>query len=1266
MAARGAVSRRAVSANLNRLDSTFYDVSPDHLFTFLLKLAILTYRCEPRFRVSDSLSQGVDSIALNSHSPSHSRKGSYVGLTSRDSATSMAGLASGTVQLDKIKSSKSKLPKNIIEIVNKKLPLLFSSPTTAYTPDEISRRIFARFYTSLNGQVAETIRRSRSPFELLMIFLKEASKELQVYYAQTGELGSLDPSIYAPQFIQFLIDALTDKGFSSSHAKLLSELKSFKDASARGETLRPTMPSGPSRTNGHGSHNSISGFIGLETLPSFKLSDMTVAKYLTALFGYSEDQVQQMIDQLKGEATEAASVAELRFFRDELELNNRHPTHTRTDFSSESAFQDWKAQELHGLDQQINNLVKNKHSLSSVLPYQPTVGEPITFVFAPLDPKSFYRVLLKLCLRRDEQWATDSLLLSKESSDLLLRVGNTWRLSPVTRALVLLNVSCEFYDQGIITLQKLGSDVFGLARLLITENEKEEFNPNAWPESDKALSYFTMKSLYSALVNKITALLIGIYNDKKPEIAVYMNFLGNTLLDFAEFDGYQELDPTPEQISDIKDTIINIAEDKYQELVSEIPRDHTFSYEHVLHVADVVIDRAHRLLKRYPKPIFGKVNIAQVAIRTNLKAFSEDCNLMIQHIIATMQAQNLEFTLGEISSLYSKLIETREIYKEFLKGSFSFDIESRFEPFALQQIQVSSDMAVTWVDPIVARDGFLPPKDSDESFISTSVGDLFTSFNEIVKIVSDLNWENQIHVATFYTIMMKGISAAVCRYTEQVFSLFQKDLSQGEEKDPVPYKSRQGKWIAVARNAVNGAPVIKPYTFQETTCVKLNDIERAQTELDHIESLVDSEKQHSYLSRVIRQESKAQSFSFTVKIVEATDLRACDSNGLSDPYVTIVLDMKKKQIGRTRTVFEDLNPIWNETFELTLSEPSSLWLTVWDENAITDHSVCGRALVPLDPKAFQDFISKEEWIDLKPQGQLRVMITMESEREDIRFFFGKSLRTLMRAESDMVRLIVNKFSAFIKFSISDKTLRALTNPKSNIDKVTDWWSSKSTKPKPLGENDVANSLDALFTYLNANFSTLHLYLTPTMKVKVMTMTWEVVLDALESLLLPPLSGKPTSQTPLTIQEKDNLSIWTETLLHFFYHDGQGIPMEVLKSKQYQEFLVGLSNYYDLSTQELIKLCEEHAAMSFKKLQQRNFVSVHEQMKRSNTVMAHRNRKALREEQNKLQDAERQSPGTEDIILRILRLRGEHHYVAKRLDQRARLSKTLAAEAFLRR
>ena len=39
---------------------------------------------------------------------------------------------------------------------------------------------------------------------------------------------------------------------------------------------------------------------------------------------------------------------------------------------------------------------------------------------------------------------------------------------------------------------------------------------------------------------------------------------------------------------------------------------------------------------------------------------------------------------------------------------------------------------------------------------------------------------------------------------------------------------------------------------------------------------------------------------------------------------------ERSRLRRTRTIYEDLNPVWNATFEFTLGEASSIWLTVWD------------------------------------------------------------------------------------------------------------------------------------------------------------------------------------------------------------------------------------------------------------------------------------------------------------------------------------------------
>ena len=55
----------------------------------------------------------------------------------------------------------------------------------------------------------------------------------------------------------------------------------------------------------------------------------------------------------------------------------------------------------------------------------------------------------------------------------------------------------------------------------------------------------------------------------------------------------------------------------------------------------------------------------------------------------------------------------------------------------------------------------------------------------------------------------------------------------------------------------------------------------------------------------------------------------------------------------------------------------------------------------------------------------------------------------MRTESEMIRTIVNKFSAFINYAVSAKNLKSTTN--ANLGKVMSSWLSKANKP---GDRDV--------------------------------------------------------------------------------------------------------------------------------------------------------------------------------------------------------------------
>lgn len=132
-----------------------------------------------------------------------------------------------------------------------------------------------------------------------------------------------------------------------------------------------------------------------------------------------------------------------------------------------------------------------------------------------------------------------------------------------------------------------------------------------------------------------------------------------------------------------------------------------------------------------------------------------------------------------------------------------------------------------------------------------------------------------------------------------------------------------------------------------------------------------------------------------------------DINGYSDPYV-VLGDEYQKRLAKTRIVYRNLNPRWEESFDI--STQGTVWLTatLWDWDTVGDHDCLGRTAIKLDPNAFMDFVPKELWLDLDIQGRLLVRISMEGERDDIQFHFGKAFRMLKRTERDMTRQITDK------------------------------------------------------------------------------------------------------------------------------------------------------------------------------------------------------------------------------------------------------------------
>lgn len=197
--------------------------------------------------------------------------------------------------------------------------------------------------------------------------------------------------------------------------------------------------------------------------------------------------------------------------------------------------------------------------------------------------------------------------------------------------------------------------------------------------------------------------------------------------------------------------------------------------------------------------------------------------------------------------------------------------------------------------------------------------------------------------------------------------------------------------------------------------MKLNNVETARNELDRMYKKMGVDEVTDIIESSappVPTKEASQRFLFTVKIVLAEGLVATDRNPASklDTFVTLS-DQHGRRLAKTRTIYETLDPRWDQTFDISVEKDLWLMATVRDRALIGKHDEIGRAYVRLDPRRYGDFLTHEVWYDLEEKtGRLLLRISMEGEKDEIGFYFGRAFRSLKRAESDMIRTFVDKVS----------------------------------------------------------------------------------------------------------------------------------------------------------------------------------------------------------------------------------------------------------------
>ncbi|TVY84003.1 Uncharacterized protein LSUE1_G002279 [Lachnellula suecica] len=939
--------------------------------------------------------------------------------------------------------------------------------------------------------------------------------------------------------------------------------------------------------------------------------------------------------------------------------------------------------------------------------------EESTYTFIPPDPRSFYRSILMHAMTFDQLHAAQSAeepvpstLLARPSMDLMAELCLRWRIPQFTRLVLFLDVAAQKFLDQEIGLDELDT-AFGFIKDPPPPETKRGHVPTQpvgllsidqshWTVSDFALYRQVLSSLHDALLRDLYDLLQHCYDSKPPSPGPVLLVLESHILSDPSFSqSPSEVESYQNQLSEGLRAKAAAVYRGYLE--SEVPQNQEeWQFYHVVQLGKAVVKLCERIQKRYRKnPEIMGVNPLTLLVETMFPSFENDAGDLIQRILHVAQSNNSEVDLQDGFDLYRELVEIRRIHQSALPETpFAFHIEGLLADFVWRWIGVTDEKMLGLVNEAINQDQFQVRSEhpehgaTDDERHSVSVIDMFRLFNQTADQIFQLEWDDDVQYAKFMTALSKYFGMGLARYCEVIEKGFSKEMDRlSPSQEAAAAQTKQEKWMQLAKDAWSNKEKIEPFQFYPESFVKLNNIEYAVQQLDVLEKTMNVDACAEVLAKNApprEKQRRPNKYVFTIKIVEAEELKACDPNGTSDPYV-VLGDEYQKRLAKTRVVMRNLNPRWDESVDITVQGALNIIATIWDWDTFGDHDYVGRTSLKLDPAHFSDYMPREYWLNLDTQGRLLLRVSMEGERDDIQFYFGKAFRLLKRTERDMTRKITDKLSTYINASLSQDALRMLLSRGGiSVAAVTSLWKNRQSIVPTLTPLDVENALRPLFTYFDENFAIMKQTLTDASMVMVMTRLWKEVLLAIEGLLVPPLSDKPSSQKPLTQQELDIVFRWLELLFDFFNArddatgEAMGVPADVLKSPKYHE-LASLNFFYFETTDNLIRTSERMATATAQRAQaQRNRLSApaslgasfgglmgSTSMRRTKSIMLSRNlgtMKKAKEEKRK----EAQADPSDDMILRILRMRPEATpYLRDRSRQKERLAAAAAAEMIVR-
>ncbi|KAI9334636.1 hypothetical protein BD770DRAFT_416074 [Pilaira anomala] len=1079
-------------------------------------------------------------------------------------------------------SGKDKLTKSIV------VPLLHRLDNIKDGKDVSKQEYLDRRFISVVKQVRDEVKKHRyhpsgSINDLLIVFLKTSEAELKTDPNPAVWFKDLDR--YVVRFTEILLLTLKEDAPNAASPELMETLR---------KSILPTkskqQQQQEQRNNANTNNNSTDIIDIIENYP--------MVKTVQNLFQIENSIHRQKIRDLQAICTESNFFLDLKQCINAVNTNQPFPGR-REDFSNQQAYDSWLAREKKYFQSLMTIMVTNSSltlpmnseqdfgsgnllsgsngrrandSKRSSVYSNPTSTDDSPYTYIPNDPRAYFRLLMNMCMDLDLNISPDterakSSVLSQSSDDLLRECWKTWRLSSPFRAVLYLELIKNRMDteesQGEVDILEARDATRALDKCI------KESDIRNWTINDRENLIRVFEGLNETCLNALAESLSQYWRVNPELVNEQIALLDSIYENPAYLEDHE--DPL-QQFNALEDAIAGAAVSRWRVLERSVLNPENDDMTNLMNMADKLIKELVSVAKKFKKPLKNSLHLPGIVMARQMPFFV----LEMENWAFLPEARNAPIDLT--FQLYDKVLTLKRLYDQYgpRQKAALFKVESWFLLHVRRWLKTTNEETPEWVRNAIKQDEFKSINDTTSH--SSSVVDLFTMFHQAVEFVQRLEWPNSIQECRFNTALSKVIGVALEQYTAELEDMIHADIFPNVHREAASHANANVIDRARTQFFGNRGSSVKTgevsYDFLAETCIKINNIEGARTKLDRLYQNMDvddiAQEMREYESRLppsaVKPVDQNTKYLYSVKIVRAENLLPADNNGLSDPYV--VLEIDGKHIARTRTVYETLNPRWDQVFDLWLTnETIDVLAIVFDEDVIGADEELGGHWFKLGPSYYDDFQTHELVLNFKPQGKLVLRISMEGEKDDIQFWFGKAFRVLKRAENDAAGLIVDKMGSYFRQILNRKTIDKL------LGRDRGFFSPFSRTSKNINPDyqECEDSIAPLLDYLEKNLKILNDNLSETNMNHIVLKIWREILITLEGVLLPPLSEQLSELKPLDDYEFHVVFKWLELLKILFNggEDSDAVSLDKLDSSQYYA-LLAINAAYNMETDKLIE------------------------------------------------------------------------------------------------